>query len=170
MFNRKTTLWCCMLVLLPCCSFLCLLGRDEFKRGKQGSGAVVLLKVRGGSLIQRELYLLPFVVSLDVQDVFLGAWMILLLDLNIYKGISTFLWTQHGMVVVLPLPEKPLRRCCACSSDLMAVVLWRELSERLACETLCRKLVKTFLRLRVLLGFVWSGSFVLKPRQNTSIS
>lgn len=137
-----------MLVFLPCCIFFAFLEEMSLR------GAVVLLRLRGGSLIQSELYLFPFVVSLDVQDVFWGAWMILLLDLNIYKGIYTFLWTQHGMIVVLPVPEKLLRRCYVCSSDLMAAVLVEQLSECLANETLCTKLVKAFLRLMVLLGFV----------------
>jgi len=79
-----------------------------------------------------------------MQDVFLGAWMIT----RSTKGIYTLLWTQHGMAVVLPLPEKPLRSCCMCSSDLMAVVL---VERALITST---KLVKAFLRLIFLLGFV----------------
>lgn len=159
-----------MLVFLPCCSFLCLLGRDEFKRQKQGSGAVVRLRLKGGSLIQRELYLFPFVVSLDVQGVFLGAWMILLLDLNIYKGIYIFLWTQHGMVVVLPLPEKPLRRCCVCSSDLIAAALVERALGMPCVWDFMHRASESFPETQLFLGFVWSGSCVPKPRQNMPIS
>lgn len=117
MLNRKTTFDAVCWYFSLATAFFAFLEEMSLR------GAVVLLKLRGGSLIQSELYLFPFVVSLDVQDVFWGASMILLLDLNIYKGIHTFLWTQHGMIVVLPVPKKPLRRCCVCSSDLMAAVL-----------------------------------------------
>lgn len=118
---------------------------------------------------QRELYLLRFVISLDVQDAFLKAWMSFLLGLNICKDMPFpelsigWLWQSHWKRSCL---EDPV--CTAVFERPLS--LWRKLSEHLACETLCTKLVKDFLKLLVLLGFLWSGSSVLKWSQNTAMS
>lgn len=117
MLSRKITLWCFMLIFLPCCSFVNFLGRDEFKKV---SYTIETAK--------RELNseTVTFSAFRSSTSSFWVVWMILLLDLNICKGLYTFLWSQLGMVVVLPVPEKPLRKC-VCSSELKVVLVERAL-------------------------------------------